>query len=123
MSDETKVETREVLEAQIGNLRRQVQELNGILEVVGTQLQLCVQMALRHDWTLGQMTGGQLLDRDATAGKEGVAQVVIPVPHKDWVAILKPQKQSQILTAGGGRGFTLPPAPPPNGGPKLVTEG
>ena len=123
MSDEKGQDKIEVLERQIANLREQNRELNGILEVIGSQLQLCVQMALRHDWTLDKMTGGQLLDRDAAASEDGkgLVQVKIPVPHKDWIAVLMPVKQSKILTAGGGRAL-MPPSAPPNGKPKLVTK-
>lgn len=103
MSDETRVEEREVLERQIANLREQVKEQAGLLDAMGAQLQLAIQMALRHDWTLDVMTNGCLQDKDAAGDGNGLVTVRIPVPEKGWAAVLIPVKQSKILTPRGAR--------------------
>lgn len=109
----------EVLEQQIENLRGRVAELEGTMRFMAVQLQLVVQMALRHDWTLGEMTGGRLCDREmpGTVDNGGVLRINLDVPAKNWAAVLVPRKQSRILTARSER-VNAPSAVSPPFGPE-----
>lgn len=121
MSDPADLAT---LEQQNENLRARLNDAEGMLRIMSQQLQLVIQMALRHDWTLDGITKGQLMDREFTGTVEGsgVQTLPIPVPLKNWCAILVPQKESKIVTSTGAHALL----PKQNGSatpPKLATVG